>query len=112
MNYITTIARILGAFVLMALFPITVHLIFYSIGKLILKKTSRPKIYNICIVLNALICGVLSAWLCFFEEYDNRFTFLVACLFAAICGIVILCMIIYTIIQHKKMQNSDTPKIV
>jgi len=41
MNYIITVARFLGAFVLFALFPIAVQLIFYSIGKLIFKKTYR-----------------------------------------------------------------------
>ena len=112
MNSIITVARFLGAFVLFALFPIAVQLIFYSIGKLIFKKTYRPKIYNICIVLNTLICGGLSAWLCFYEEYDNGFTFVVACVFAAVCAIVILCMIIYNICQHKKLQKHDIPKAV
>ncbi|WP_295076278.1 hypothetical protein [Ruminococcus sp.] len=112
MDYIITIARFLGAFVLFALFPITVQLIFYTIDKLIFKKTYRPKIYNICIVLNTLICGGLSAWLCFCEEYDNGFTFLVACVFAAVCVIVILCMIMYNIRQHNKLKNNDTQKAV
>ena len=38
MDYIITISRFLGAFVLFALFPITVQLIFYTIDKLIFKK--------------------------------------------------------------------------
>ena len=105
MNTILYIARLLGVLVLMALFPVTAQFVLYSLGKLIFRNTSRPKIFNICIVMNILIWSAVSVWMCFFEEYDNGLAYLVAAAFAVVCAVTIAIMIIYNIIQHKKLKK-------
>ena len=99
------LARIIGIMLLFALFPLTIQLVFYTLGKRIFRNTSAPKIYSVCLAVNALICGAVSAWLCFFEDYDNGLAYFVGWMFAAVCVVTLLIMLICNIRQYKKYRE-------
>ena len=98
-DFLKFMIGILPVAVILAIFPLTIQFVLYSLGKKIFKNTFKPIIYSVSLIINSLICGALTYYLCIIDDSD-----LLAGFGALIIGtswaMALFVLIIYNICQY------------